>query len=244
MDNVQLQPGIYTNIFPVIAPEEPVTVMVIERAKAVDLRPLIAEITRSNLQVDVCAYKDRVYGYGRDAEAFLSTQGFAEEQIRLTDLPALAAHVVIEGLVSLALTKGFWMQKKFSPKGVIGRTEIFRQQPAGVVQGNIRIFVGYDLRCTYYSTVESLGLVVDVVWAYRDEKNTPLTTRQMRESNALSEARVIQEEILRGTNRANQQISQIRMHRYLLPFAQEFSVVPLFHGGQARIAPVPIPVVL
>lgn len=244
MDNVQLQPGIYTNIFPVILPEEPVTVMVIERAKAVDLRPLIAEITHSHVQVDVYAHKDKVYGYGQDAETFLATKGFSKQQIRLVDLPALAAHIVIEGLVSLALTKGFWMRKKFSPKGVMGRTEIFRQQPAGVVQGNIKIFAGYDLRCSYYSAVESLGLTVDVVWAYRDKNDTPLTTRQMWESNALSEARVIQEEILRGTNRANQQISKIRLHHYLLPFVQEFAGIPLFYGGQARLETVPFPVIL
>ncbi|WP_298982423.1 hypothetical protein [Caldilinea sp.] len=245
MDEVQLPPGIYTNIFPVALPEEPVTVMAIERAKAVDLRPLINEIRASGVPVQVYAHQDRVYGYGQDAASFLSTKGFQATQIHLPSLPALGAHLVIDGIVSLALARGFWQRRRLSPHSVVGRTEIFRQQLAGVVaRGNVRVFAGYDLRCTYHAAVERLGLIVDVVWAYQDKNGDPLNTRQMSERNALTEALVVQEEFLRGTNRINQQISQIRMHRYLLPFAQEFQNVPLPCGGEARIAPLPFPVLL
>lgn len=245
MDDVQLPPGIYTNVFPVILPEEPVTVMVIERARAIDLRPLIIEIGASGVSMQVYAHQDRVYGYGPDAVSFLSTKGFQATQIHLSSLPALAAHLVIEGIVSLALARGFWQRRRLSPRGVIGRTEIFRQPPAGVVaRGNVKVFAGYDLRCTYHAAVELLGLIVDVVWAYQDRNGEPLSTRQMSERNALTEALVVQEEFLRGTNRVNQQISQIRMHRYLLPFAQEFQTIPLSCGGEARIVSLPFQVLL
>jgi hypothetical protein len=66
----------------------------------------------------------------------------------------------------------------------------------------------------------------------------------MRARNALNEALVVQEEFLRGTTRFNLQISQIRMHSYLLPFAQEFHTFLLPCGGQAQLESVPFPVIL
>lgn len=246
MDIVQLQPGIYTNIFPVNLPEEPITVMVIERARAADLRGLRAEVAQAGVQVRVYAHRDRVYGYGQDAVDFLSFKGFQETQIALPSVSALGAQLVIDGIVSLALKRGFWQKNKTSPFSVMGRTEIFRPQPAGVVAGgNVKVFAGYDLRCAYHAGVESLGLIVDVIWAYQDSNRNQLSTRQMRALNALTEALIVQEEYLRGTNnRVNQQISQIRMHRYTLPFVQEFAQVPLPCGGQAKIESAPFSVML
>lgn len=245
MDSVQLQPGIYTNIFPVILPDEPVTVMVIERSKATDLRPLIADITHAEVQVQVYAYKERVFGYGQDAVSFLSSKGFHDERVHLPNLHTLGAHLVIDGIVALALERGFWQRKRFAPRGVVGRTMIFRPQPAGIVaRGDVRIFAGYDLRCTYHAAVESLGLIVDVVWAYQDRNGNSLHPRQMRAQNAMTEALYVQEELLRGTSRVNQQISQIRMHRHVLPFVQEFQDIPLPCGGNAHIESVPFQVIL
>jgi hypothetical protein len=245
MDNIQLQPGIYTNIFPVILPKEQVTIMAIERAKAVDLRPLLVEISSVAAQVQIYAYKDYVYGYGKDAMSFLAPKGFRETQVDLLTFSALGAHLVIDGIVSLALDHGFWQRKSFSPRSVIGRTEILEPQPAGVIsQGSIKIFAGYDLRCTYHEAVESLGMIVDVIWAYQSKSGTFLNPRQMREYNAMSEALIIQDELLRGTNRVNSQISQIRMHRYILPFVQKFQSVPLPCGSEAHINPIPFQVIL
>lgn len=242
MDTVQLQPGIYTNIFPVTLSDPQVTVMVIERKNLKDLRSLEAEIADSN--VLLYARRNLVFGYGEDALTFLRGQGFSATQVSLKDEPELSAHLVIEGILSAALAKEFWQRKKFSPKGVTGRTEIFRPQPAGMLSQGIQLFAGYDLRCSYYTTVDSLGLVVDVIWAYQDRDGKPLNTRQMHERNAMNEALLIQEELLRGTNRVNTQISQIRMHKYLLPFAQEFRVFSLPCGGQAQLGSVPFPVIL
>jgi hypothetical protein len=245
MDEVQLRPGLYTNVFPVTLPAEPFAVMVIERAQATDLKALRTEIERSSASVKVYAHRDRVYGYGQDAAQFLSPKKFTEETVHLMKVPALGARLVVDGIIALAQSKEFWLPMVSAPKGVEARTKIFRQQPAGVIaQGEIQIFAGYDLHCVYYPLLESLGLIVDVVWTYRDRNKTPLSTRQMWQRNALGEARVVQEEILPGTNRVNQQISQIRMHRYLLPFAQEFAAIPLFGGGEARITPVPFQVIL
>lgn len=245
MDSVQLLAGIYTNVFPVILPEEKVTVMVIERSKASDLRPMNEEIARAGAQVQIYAHKDRVFGYGRDAVDFLSTKGFQETHVRLFEHYALGAHLVIDGIVSLALGRGFWLRKNFSPLGVIGRTEIFRSQPTGIVaQGSVKIFAGYDLRCAYHVAVESLGLIVDVIWAYQDRDGNPLSTREMAKRNAMTEALCIQEELLRGTCRVNSQISKIRLHQQILPFVQEFQSVPLPCGGEAHIESVPFQVIL
>lgn len=245
MDNVQLQPGIYTNIFPVILPDEPVTVMVIERSRATNLRPLVDDIANADVQVQVYAYKDRVFGYGQDAASFLSSKGFHQEQVHLSDWHDLGAHLVIDGIVALALERGFWQRKRFSPRGVVGRTEIFRPQPSGTVaQGNVKIFAGYDLRCTYHAAVDSLGLIVDVIWAYQDRNGNSLNPRQMRAQNAMTEALYVQDELLRGTSRVNPQISQIRMHRQILPFVQEFQAIPLPCGGDAYIEPIPFQVIL
>jgi len=245
MDKVQLQPGIYTNIFPVILPDEPVSFMEIQRAQATALRELRNEIEQANQRVVVYAHRDRVYGYGEDAETFLSAKGFGKTSVLFEQVPALATHVMLQGLIDAALAKGFWQRRKMSLKGVDARTEIFRPTPKGTtVQGRVKVFVGYELRCAYYPAVESFGLVVDVTWAYQDERGTPLNTPQMRTRNALNEALVIQEELLRATNRLNLQIAQIRMHNYLLPFVQEFQSIALPCGGQARLEPEPFPVIL
>ncbi|MBI4762920.1 MAG: hypothetical protein HZC39_13525 [Chloroflexi bacterium] len=245
MSQVQLQPGIYTNIFPVILPDEPVQVMVTSRAKAVDLRSLRNEIDSAQAQVSVYAHNDRVYGYGQESVTFLLARGFEKSQMLLKDTPVLAARVVLEGLIASALSKGFWQRRKISPKGFDARAEIFQLSPKGITtQGKVKVFAGYDLRCAYYPAVESLGLVVDATWAYQDENGTPLNMPQMRARNALNEALVVQEEFLRGTTRFNLQISQIRMHSYLLPFAQEFHTFLLPCGGQAQLESVPFPVIL
>ncbi len=245
MANVQLQPGIYTNIFPVVLPDEPVTLMEIQRSLAQDLRALRDEIDQANLRVHVYAYKDHVYGYGQEANTFLSTKGFSPTTVSFHEVPALTAHMVLQGVIDLALGKGFWQRWKMSLKGVDARTKIFRPTPKGITtQGGVRVFAGYDLRCAYYPAVESFGIVVDVTWAYKDENGMPLNTPNMRAQNAMNEALVIQEEFLRGTNRFNLQISQIRVRDYLLPFAQEFQTIPLPCGGQARLEPEPFSVIL
>lgn len=243
MDGVQLQPGIYTNIFPVILPDEPVSFMVIQRAQLTDLRKLRGEIEQANRHVTVYADRNRVYGYGGDAEVFLSAKGFSKTDVPLKQVPVLAAHVVLQGIIDAALAKNFWQRRKMSFKGVDARTEIFRPTPKGITaQGKVKVFEGYDLRCAYYPAVESFGLVVDVTWAYQDEHGARLNTSQMREKNALNEALMIQEEILRGT--INLQIAQIRMRNYLLPFVQEFQTIGLPCGSQARLEPEPFPVIL
>jgi hypothetical protein len=245
MDKVQLQPGIYTNIFPVILPDDPVTFMEIQRAQATDLRELRNEIEQANQHIFVYAYKDRVYGYGQDASNVLSAKGFAKITVLLKQVPALAAHVVVQGIIDAALVKGFWQRRRMSLKDVEARTEIFRPTPKGITeQGKVKVFVGYELRCAYYPAVESFGLVVDVTWAYQDEHGVPLNPSQMRARNAMKEALVIQEEFLRGTNRLNLQIAQIRMHDYLLPFVREFQSIDLPCGGQAHLEPEPFPVIL
>lgn len=245
MGNLQLQPGIYTNIFPVILPDEPVTLMAIQRSLAQDLRALREEIDRANLRVHVYAYKDHVYGYSQDANTFLSAKGFSPTTVSFQKVSALTAHMVLQGVIDLALGKGFWQRWKMALKGVDARTEIFRPTPKGITtQGGVRVFAGYDLRCTYYPAVESFGIVVDVTWAYKDENGMSLNTPNMRAQSAMNEALVIQDEFLRGTHHFNLQISQIRVRDYLLPFAQEFQTIPLPCGGQARLEPEPFSVIL
>lgn len=245
MEKVQLRSGIYTNIFPVILPSAPVPLMKIPRAIATDLRALREEIARLNAQVKVYAHRNWVFGYGKDANGFLSTKGFEETRISLKDIPTVAAHLVLEELVALALSKGFWQRKQVSYKGFEARAEIFRPEPKGITkQGNIRVFTGYDLRCVYYPAIESLGLIVDVIWAYRDENGVFLNTKAVQARNALYEVWGIQEEFLRGTNRLNLQIPQIRLHNYLIPFAQEFRTIPLPCGRNAYLKPEPFPVIL
>ncbi len=245
MGNVQLQPGIYTNIFSVTLPDEPVTLMEIQRALAQDLRALRNEIEQAHLRVHVYAHKDHVYGYGEDANTFLATRGFRTTTVLFNEVPALTARIVLQGIIDIALAKGFWQRRKMSLRGVDARTEIFRPTPKGITtQGKVKVFAGYDLRCAYYRAVESFGVVVDVIWAYQDEQGMPLDTPHMRGQNAMNEALVIQEEFLRGTNRFNLQISQIRMRDYLLPFAQEFQCIPLPCGGQACLNPEPFQVIL
>ncbi len=245
MDKVQLQPGIYTNIFPVILPDEPMPFMKMQRARVTDLRALRSEIEQANQRVFVYAYRDYVYGYGDDANIFLTAKGFITTTLLFKDVPALTARIVLQGIIDIALAKGFWQRRKMSLKGVDARTEIFRPTPKGItMQGKVKVFAGYDLRCAYYLAVESFGVVVDVAWAYQDEHSMPLDTPHMRDQNAMNEALAIQEEFLRGTNRFNLQISQIRMRDYLLPFAQEFQSIPLPCGSQARLEPEPFSVIL
>lgn len=244
MNGVQLQPGIYTNIFPVILPDEAITVMVTHRSNFTSLQGLRDEIAAYSVPVRVYACKNLVYGYGEGAPEFLASKGFEEDRVLLQELPDLAAHIVVESILSYALSMRFWQRKERSPRNNIGRVEIFRPEPKETLKQGIRVFPGYDLRCAYYHSVERLGLTVDVSWAYQDENGELLSQKEMYQRGAIGEAWIVQEEILRGTNRINTQVSRIIMHKYLLRFIREFENIPLSCGGQARLEAVPFGVIL
>jgi hypothetical protein len=237
-NQVQLQPGIYTNIFPVILPTEPVKVMIAEREKYPDLRALRNELAETGRQVSVYAAGNCVCGYGQQASK-LASKEFHEEDILLQDHPALTARFVIDGLVDAAKRAGLTQQF------LKGRARILRPNPHGVTRnGKVKVFLGYDLRCVYYEEVQSFGLIVDIAWNLIDETGQSLNTPQLKERGVMNEVTVIQEEYLRGTTQFNLQISQIRMQNYLLPFVQEFSSFSLPCGGSAQLEPEPFRVIL
>lgn len=237
-NQVQLQPGIYTNIFPVILPTGHIKVMISERDKHPDLRALRSEIAEKDWRAGVYAAGKCVYGYGQQASN-LTSKEFHEEDILLQDHPALTARFVIDGLVDTAKQRGLTQQF------LKGRARILRPNPHGVTRnGKVKVFLGYDLRCVYYEEVQSFGLIVDIVWNFFDETGQPLNTPQVKERGVMNEVTVIQEEYLRGTTQFNLQISQIRMQNYLLPFVQEFRSFSLPCGGSAQLEPEPFRVIL
>lgn len=243
MNPIQLDPGIYLNVFPVTLPDDPVSVVQADRASWPDLRNLREGIKNRNVWV----YADGkiVYGYGPD-RAILKDQGFQETEVRLRETPKLAARLIVEGMVRLLRQEGY---KALHRKG---RWQLYHpNQFKKVAGGKVRVHRGYDLRAFFWKDIVAdqlaFGLIVDIVWALRDNANQPLNLRQVRQQygyNAIVSIGQFQGEYLPGSNRINTEVARQRFQENILPFIRSHSEFELPCGGQARVRAEPIRAIL
>lgn len=240
MSHVRLDPGIYTNVFPVTLPEEPVLVMITARKDFTDLRPLREKIRVSGWNTRVYATGGSVYGYGTDAHR-LGDVGFHAASILLSANPGFAARLILEGLADAARSEGY--EVRFSR----ARLSMFGPSPFGKTPGDeVFIYLGYDLRALYWGDKAnpSFGLVVDVTWAFRDGAGNHLDMREVAERGATVQVAQIQGEYLQGGSRINTEVSRRRLLEEILPFVQSRCMFTLPCGGSALLETEPARVIL
>jgi hypothetical protein len=242
---VHLDPGIYLNLFPVLLPSDEVRFAVAARSLFPDLRPLRRDISAAEIDAQVYADGDRVYGYGPDA-GFLKDRGFETVQIVLPVVPRLATRLIVEGIVNRLKAEGYetvprkWRWQVFHP-----------DQFTSVGGGGVRIHAGYDLGARYWrdagANALAYGLCVDAVWSLRDCEGQPLNMRRIKQQFGSGVAVAIgrvEGEYLPQTNRINTEIARSRLLEYLLPFVEAHAEFDLPCGVQARLVPEPVRVVL
>jgi len=245
MNHVLLNPGVYLNIFPVKVPENAVQIMTASRASFQDLRSIREYLAEEGKSAWVYAYNETVYGYGPDA-ACLESRGFQKTLLRLTEVPRLATRMVIEGIVNILRREGY----EILPRK--GRQQAYHPERfMWVIRERVRVHRGYDLRALFWKNIHTdqiaFGLIVDIFWALRDDKNQPLSMHQIRQQygyNATITISQIQGEYLPGSSKLNTEVARQRFHEHILPFVQSHSEFDLPCGGRARLLLEPIRVIL
>jgi len=237
IQSVPLDSGLYTNVFEVQIPAEPVDVMVASTSHYPDLRPLREEIKRNRCWV--CRVRGRVFGYGKERDV-LANKSFQPEQLYLRDEPELCKRLILEGLSDQLRSKGYreWSGKArltlYEPKSY--------REAAG---GHLQVYRGYDLRsiCWKQESQVRFGIVVDVCWEIQDEKGKRLSTPEIAAYNAMIEIGQIQDEFLTD-GKINTEVARLRLQNHILPWVRDHSRFSLPCGGEATISTMPVRVIM
>lgn len=241
MANEYLDPGVYTNIFPVYLPDKIVDVMIITASAYPCLRELREQIRASSQDIRVYRLEDVVLGYGAHSD-WLASKGFRKEQKRLMDYPKWCARLIVEGLVDLLKKQGYreWIGK--------GRTTLYEPKPLGqAAQRRLSVFRGYNLRSIYWRKEGQplFGLIVDICWEIQDTNGKRLSSHEIAQYNAMAEIARIQDEFLPG-NRINPEVSRLRLQNHILLFVRQNSrfALPCGESIEAALDSMPMRVIL
>ncbi len=241
---MQLDPGLYLNVFPVDLPKEAVEMFAAPRSNFQDLRALRTELEGKDTWV--YAVDETVYGYGPGMQ-YLRSKGFQPTTVVLSESPKLASRLIMDGLVNLLMIHGY----DAIPRGR-GRWQLYHpDQFTELADGNVRVCRGYDLRSFFWRDLMEdtlmFGLVVDIKWMIRDGKNKPLSLQQAKQQygggivNSIAEA---QGELLPRIGKFNTEITRQRVTKQILPFVRTCAEFDLPCGGQASINMEPARVVI
>jgi len=239
-ENLKIEPGIYLNLFPVDIPEHPVDLMVIERNRYPDLRELRNELKNT---IKVYADEDKVYGYGADA-IILKENGFKETKISLYQIPRLTSRMILEGFMERIRLNNYEVI------GRKGRCKIFNWDVFKLTSDKkVKVFNGFDIRSIFILNPQEnklvFGLIVDVVYAFKDNSDHPLNTYFISKnygSQTFSEVRRIQGELI--PTGINTEIARQRLLEHILPFIRNYSEFELSCGLKVNLAVQPIRVIL
>jgi len=243
--NIHLDPGIYLNVFPISIPQNAFEIMKAPRGLFSNLQQLRQKLEGLGKKAWLYVDKDVVYSYGSDA-GVLEKEGFQKTYLRLTTAPKLATHIITKGIVNTLIKDGY----KTIPRKA--RLQLYHpNQFSKVADGNVRIYRGYDLRSIFWKDAATrqitFGLIVDVIWILRDSSNKPINMYKIRKQygyQAVITIGQIQGEYLPNSNRINSEVARQRFRDHILPFVRRYSEFDLPWGGQARILPEPVRVIL
>jgi hypothetical protein len=241
-----LDPGVYTNIFPVSIPLGPCTMFVGDRSRPEyqDLRPIRENIQRRGLSIFLYIPRGsaEVLVYGPDM-ADQPRQVVEEREVELAEFPELATRVILDGFIDLLRHENY--DTRFGK----GRATVFPSLAvATVARGEANVFRGFDIRTFFWRDRSRrrlvFGLVVDVVWSTRDQSGRRLQTQDLARLGVLRELAQIQGEVLPGGSRLNSEIARELLLEHILPFAAEHEQFELPSGGLARVSAEPVRVVV
>jgi len=239
MSAVQLDPGLYTNVFEVEVPEDPIQVMSAPAAAYPDLRRLREEISQNVRVCRVYRVRDRIFGYGEGRET-LRAKSFKPTEIRLRDEPDLCKRLILEGFVDYLKGQGY------RERSGMGRVTLyepkFYRKAAG---GQIQVYRGYDLRTIWWRQdgETTFGMIVDVRWEILDRSGRRLSSPEIAQYRATRQVAQIQEEFL-PTGQINTEVARLRLQNHILPFAHQHCRFSLPCGGEAKVSNAPIRVIL
>jgi len=237
IQSVPLDSGLYTNVFEVQIPAEPVDVMVASTSHYPDLRPLREEIKRNRCWV--CRVRSRVFGYGEERDV-LSNKSFEAEQLYLRNEPELCKRLILEGLSDQLRSKGY---REWSGKA---RLTLYEPEPYQMAAGgNIQVYRGYDLRSIWWQQESQVrfGIVVDVRWEIQDTAGKRLNPTEIARYNAMMEIGQIQDEFLTN-GKINTEVARLRLQNHILPWVRDHSRFSLPCGGEATITTIPVRVIM
>jgi len=239
-----LTTGYYINIFPVELYKDSIKILIAEREKFTDLRPLREEIISVKKDVFVYADGNNVYGYGSDLD-WLSSKGFYYTEVHLKDVPYLTKRMILEGFINELRDK-----KGYSPLWGKGRCQVFKWgDPKETSDGKVKVFKGFDLRSFFLWNHEIDGfvfnLVVDITYAIKNKDNNPLNFHEIvinYGSQILKEVRQIQGDLI--PTGINTEISRQRFIEEILPFVKNFPSFQLPCGINAKLKSEPLRIIL
>jgi hypothetical protein len=239
-ENLKIETGIYLNLFPVDIPEHPVDLMVVERNLYPNLKKLRSELKNST---KVYADGDKVYGYGADVIK-LKEKEFKETKISLYEVPRLTGRMILEGFINKVMSDNYEVIEKK------GRCKIFNWNDFKITRdNNVKVFKGFDIRSIFILDSQEnklvFGLIVDVVYAFKDSSDQPLNTYLILKnfgSQTFSEARQIQGELI--PTGINTEIARQRLLENILPFIENYSDFDLPCGLKATLSTEPTRVIL
>jgi hypothetical protein len=239
MNGIQIEPGLYTNVFEVGVSNESADVMVASTSDYPDLRPLREEIERNSWKCRVYRVRNRIFGYGEERDV-LASKSFQPEQLYLRNEPDLCKHLILEGLADQLRSKNYreWSRK--------GRVTLYEPEPYGsAVRGRLQVYRGYELRsiCWKQESQVRFGIVVDVCWEIQDEEGKRLSTPEIAAYNATMEIGHIQDEFLTN-GKINTEVARLRLQNHILPWVRDHSRFSLPCGGEATICTMPVRVIM
>ncbi len=255
---IAIELGSYANMFDVLAPNQEVQIMVIERNKYPTLRNLREEIRKSGKEIYVYSpvMSDKIYGYGKDM-SWLYDKGFSLETINLYNQPKLTGRMIIEGVINRAKELGYAPQKFRQNKDIYqildenkGRLQLYNYDKFKVTSNNqIKVLMGYDLRVIFLKDpVEdklNFGLIVDIVYSLKDVNDTPLKYHDIIsrfDRSTLREVRQIQRDLI--PTGINSEVSRQRLIEDIIPFVEQLKEIELPCGLKAEVSSTPSRIIM
>lgn len=236
---MHLDPGIYTNIFQVNVPTDPVDLLVAPSSAYPDLRTLRTEINENGWAIRVYRARDKIFGYGPQKD-LLAERVFEKQKILLHQEPEFCARCILEGLGDQLKEQRYheWSGK--------GRVTFYESNPYRIIhQGKLRVYRGYDLRTIFWRQEKELlfGLIVDIHWQIQDASGRRLSPAEITQYSAMRKIAQIQQELL-PTGQINTKVSRLRLQQHILSFVEQYKSFPLPWGGTANVDTTPMRVIL
>lgn len=209
--------GIYSNLFQVHWEIQDIKIMKALRSKYPDLRELRKLLHDTQVDVQVYAYDDDIYGYGRQ-QTNLQEYGFAQVDQKL-DLPELVSRLILEGFIESLKSAGYTCYFKF------GRAFVFQlNNPLLSLLNGVKLFRGAEICSQFLYDQEndeiSYFIIIDPSFRYSDRENNSLSTHEIVSkygSATLNQLRTKQGDFA-PTGGINLEVSRQRLVDFILPF--------------------------
>ncbi|MHA1351844.1 MAG: hypothetical protein ACTSPP_03520 [Candidatus Heimdallarchaeaceae archaeon] len=246
---MELESGIYINMFPVNVSEEKFTVMVSDRCNFTRIWEINNKYEKKQIDITLYADRDLIYAYGSDIY-LLDKRIFQSKRISHKESPRLTCKLILDGIIKEAEKNNF--QRLFKERK--GRTILFNDNLVYITpDGNVRIYRGFDIRVIFLRNpiYQELvfGFIVDTRYLLRDCNNNPLNFSQIINKfgrNTLIDVRYFQKDLIPSKNgpKSNPETSRQRLLDEILPFIKLIDEFSLLCDIGAKIEKTPYRIIM